>query len=524
MSGSKDQRRLYDWFANAGLSCLVAGGISVSGCTTTATADLNAGSKKSQQVAKTSRSSTSKPTAQKIAANEPAGKARVSDLDDASGARIVAKRTPSNSNVPNRPASNAGRQDTRVASATIDPQAASAGRASVSKADANTVALQQRKAAATRAYATRGPNQVAGGVLRDNGSIKQTAGNGQSGLIAKGTTQAARADVREAARPTIQPVKSEKQVAAAVTTAAASNTTAWNSTASNHERRRADRLMERAHERYRNGYPEEALRLASVAFELEKSHSATYRRGEERPSDYITWLQSVSPARNGNPPVIRPQVRSNPQPNVSADRSSIVTTANSSDYRRVGDVFRANGASNIPLTADAAVETAAVNRSSVAVDLSVSNAPQFTPVDQPSSRSGANPLQIEVPIPPQPRSAEANLAMTSAGGPSLEGPTVSEASYPVLRSERPLEIPAPAEMPKVAARSKSAETSSSDVVATDGSEAEAEVFAESGSTSLIPAPTTQLTIASLVGLVTGVAGMFGLSWWRRQEQRHYATK
>jgi hypothetical protein len=34
--------------------------------------------------------------------------------------------------------------------------------------------------------------------------------------------------------------------------------------------------------------------------------------------------------------------------------------------------------------------------------------------------------------------------------------------------------------------------------------------------------TSQVTIASIVGLLTGIAGMFGLAWWRRQERQHYA--
>ncbi len=62
-----------------------------------------------------------------------------------------------------------------------------------------------------------------------------------------------------------------------------------------------------------------------------------------------------------------------------------------------------------------------------------------------------------------------------------------------------------------------------DAHATNETQTENDAFVESEAPGLIPARTTQLTIASLVGLITGIAGMFGLSWWRHQEQRHYAA-
>ncbi len=57
MSGSTQRRWHGGWIAGAGLACLGAASISVSGCTTPSTADLNAASKKDQQVAKTAGAS-----------------------------------------------------------------------------------------------------------------------------------------------------------------------------------------------------------------------------------------------------------------------------------------------------------------------------------------------------------------------------------------------------------------------------------------------------------------------------------
>ena len=53
-------------------------------------------------------------------------------------------------------------------------------------------------------------------------------------------------------------------------------------------------------------------------------------------------------------------------------------------------------------------------------------------------------------------------------------------------------------------------------------EAAIEPPVEADAPAVSPHNRSQLTIASLIGLVAGVAGMVGLGWWRRQERRHYA--
>jgi hypothetical protein len=473
---------------------------------------LNTPAKKTQQVAKTSGTSTAKQAPPKLAAKEVSGKARVSDMDDVTRNQMVAQKAPPKPDASKRPAAQVRRQESQLASASIDPQRPAASRSGVSKSDADAVATKTRKPVAIKFSTTRAPSEIAGRDLPNNDSVRQTAGTGQSALIAK-RNQA------ELTRPAVQPPEpaavrqpDPQRHVGNVDTAVASS----------HERRRADRLMERAHERFSSGYPEEAMRLASVAVELEKSHQARYRRGEERPSDYITWLQSMAATRSANPPLIRPQAGPRRQATSASETGSAIAAAGAetSDQRRTGDVIRANAGSNVPPAAGLVSDTATATRSNTGVDLAGPEAPRF--VDSPNSRAGANAGQVEVPVPPKPRSADASLAMANAGGPSLDASALPELPSPVADNDRRPKS-ARSSSTDATARDNAAETSATAFVATEDPPAETDAFAESETPSLAPARTTQLTIASLVGLITGIAGMFGLSWWRRQEQRHYAA-
>lgn len=60
------------------------------------------------------------------------------------------------------------------------------------------------------------------------------------------------------------------------------------------DRQRADRLLERARKLLESGYLDEALRLAQIAVNLERSQRAIYLDGEERPSDFVSEFQSAS--------------------------------------------------------------------------------------------------------------------------------------------------------------------------------------------------------------------------------------
>jgi hypothetical protein len=502
------------------LVCLAAAGsISVSGCTTPTTADLNPPAKKSPQVASASRPSTAQKAPPKLAAKDASGKARISDVNDATKSQMVAKKSPPKSDASKQPASQVRRPKTQLASATVDPQAPSSSRSRVSKADANAVAVKPRKPAAPSSSAAGDSSEVASGTFLEYGAVKQTSGNGQPALAAKKKTAESKRRAPQPPKPAVSELPEPESEVALLAPQTVSTDSVM---ASSHERRRADRLMAKAHESYNNGYPEEALRLASVAVELEKSRQAHYRRGEERPSDYITWLQSIIVSRNGNPPVIRPQMNPGQQPTNVSDVGASITSAGAetSGQRRNGDVIRANGGSSVAPSADMAAEAANVTRSNTGVDLAASDSPRFATDERPASRAGANVSQVEVPVPPQPRSADAGLANGNA--PNLDAPAVPEPSPPDATSDGLRKKSSRTWAPQVAARDKSAEISAAAEAVVDDSQVESDAFAESEMPGFIPVQTSQLTIASLVGLITGVAGMFGLSWWRRQEQRHYA--
>lgn len=507
MSASLHRRQHRAWITGAGLACLSAGGVALSGCTTPSTADLKLPAKKSQQVARSSASSAGTAPAPKLASQDEPGKARITDQVDPTQTRVVAKKSTHKSDGSQSPASTTRRQQTQLASTSSTAQKPAA-RKSVSakpddsKSDVLELAARKRKSAATPSDETLSASVASAEALADRGSIKQTAAKGQSPLHAR---KKAAEPKRPAAQQPIPAPKAEDDEP---------------DVASSHERRRADRLMERAHESYRNGYPEQSLRLAAVAFELEKSRQAIYRRNEERPSDYITWLQSVALADKSTPPVIRPQQPLDRQPVNTHEAASVISAAGAegAEPGRPGDVIRANVTPNDPHAAGTPSEI----RSNVGVDLAASDSPRFTTADQGNPRVGANAGQVEVPVPPQPRSTDARMAATNAGGQSVDAPSVPEPNRAVENVDRHQSKAAAAALPQPASEISSRMPEPADMIEADVS-SETEAFAESETAGVIPTPTSQLTIASLVGLVTGIAGMFGLTWWRHQERRHYAA-
>ncbi len=297
---------------------------------------------------------------------------------------------------------------------------------------------------------------------------------------------------------------------------------------SNHERQRADVLMERAYAMYRSGYPDEALRLASVAAELEKTKQATYRKGEERPTDLISWLQSADGGRSASPPVIRPQRSSGDQTSDakprSSDAGSAAAPAAAHTQRPLGEILRTEGGS-ILQPRDSSNPRAAT-RTNSGMELVTSETPRFSGNDNSEQRATANSPQTTAFSPPATRSADAAVATSAADGPRFDSLSVNDAPPP----------PPPAESPRIESRSSAArgpslaasesqpETRPS--AATTGTRvaAESETFPESEAPALIPLRTTQLTLIGIIGLLTGVAGMGGLSWWHIQERRQFAAK
>jgi hypothetical protein len=298
---------------------------------------------------------------------------------------------------------------------------------------------------------------------------------------------------------------------------------------SNHERQRANVLMERAYAMYRSGYPDEALRLASVAAELEKTRQAAYRKGEERPTDFITWLQSADGGRSASPPVIRPQRPSRDLTGDAKPRSSAAgiaaAPAAARTQRQLGEILRTEGESILQPRDSSNPRPAA--RTNSGTELVTAETPRFSGSDNAEQRATANLPQTAASDPPATRSADAAVAASAGDGPRFDSFSVNDAPPPP---------PPPAESPRIKSRSSAAsgpslalsdsppETRPS--VATTGTRAaaESEAFTETEAPALIPLRTTQLTLIGIIGLLAGVAGMGGLSWWHIQERRHFAAK
>ena len=263
MNDSIYRRWMGRWTADAGLACLGAGCIWVSGCTTPLTAESTAPAKKDQQVAKTAGSSADKKAAPKVAAKEAAGKARVSDMDGSSQTRLFARKTPPSPTEPSVPPWHLARKRRnwpRLTRKCLLPRSR-ALRMQMRKPSRQKHANPRRLVPPRPPLPAKLPPQFAPTEMRSSRPREMPK---QPAITAMKKT--------ESKRPAAQRAKPEPQAADGEM-----------ALASNHQRRRADRLMQRAHEMYRSGYPEEALRLASVAVELEKSRQAVYLSGEERP-------------------------------------------------------------------------------------------------------------------------------------------------------------------------------------------------------------------------------------------------
>jgi hypothetical protein len=291
-------------------------------------------------------------------------------------------------------------------------------------------------------------------------------------------------------RPIITPRKSEWQPENGGEPA----TSGIEISASNHERKRADRLMQRAYAMYASGYREEALRLASVAAELEFSQLAVYKQGEERPSDFVEFLLAATGRTSDSSSIVNALPA--PAAGIGSDRCS-----NKGDTKVAGAVLPAQ-ATGLPLAAR---------------DLKPSPAgtPRFTRGDNDSLRAAANAGQIEVPMAKALRNADAGVVAAAGNGSNADESAKADESRAVVTADR-VEEPESAPPSPNELASKPPETAPA---VTDAAEIEPLVDAETPAASH---SSSQLTIASLAGLLVGIAGMLGLAWWRRQERQHYA--
>ncbi len=492
MMGSTERRRKLGWMAGAGVVCLGAGSIFSSGCSTTTVSSVDSPAKANQQVAGSKKPATGKKSATQVASKNAPGKARISDLDDESRVQMAAT-------IARQKAAGGATATVAAAPRPRAPLADPSGAPTISPALAESqqpaganagpaVAAQQRRATPTPK--SRAANTIASNARTSAGNIRQTAGDGQSApAIAK------RPNITTPpSRPVITPRKTEWQPENGGEVAS-----------SNHERRRADHLMERAYTMYDNGFREEALRLASVAAELENSQQAIYKPGEERPSDFIAALVTTGPG-GGTPQSVLAQRKTAAQ---KAADAAVARRANANARKRSAE---SKVAAETKL-ADATVQSQAA----LDTEASAPNAPQFS--DGKETRvAAANLGKTDVPMPPSPRNADLAVITAEGNRSPLDVASTSGDNHGVVTADRVEEARATGTSSKTLASKPSAVP-----FAQAADDSDLEPLSETDTSTASAAPTSQLTIASLVGLLTGIAGMLGLGWWRRQERQHYSA-
>lgn len=268
--------------------------------------------------------------------------------------------------------------------------------------------------------------------------------------------------------------------------------------------------MQRAYTMYETGYREESLRLASVALELENSKQAVYLPGEDRPSDFIAMIE----ASGGGKPF--PQAPIAPQPAGSDDGNFRVSQGSSLDRHAAASNRQPTGrvlAGGANVSAMAMVRTQAAREQKAPA----SNTPHFTTSEKNKPRSAANDGQIEVSLGSTLRNADVDIITVADGGSILEASEKSEISEPVVTAEGIGDADDNASLPKALLAKSSAPTAMREAIGELDAELEPVVEVTTAS------HTSQLTIASTIGLLAGIGGMLGLGWWRRQERQHYAT-
>ncbi len=525
MIGSPEYRRTRDWIAGAGLACLGATSILYSGCSTTTVSDTHGPAKASQQIARSSKAKSKdvgKSTSRQVAAKDPPGRVRISDRDDLSQTPAAVAVAQKNGVAKPQGAPAAATQARPIAGGTaarpaINP-AAPAGQTPAASPAGAVLAAQSKRPGASGSSKPNLANTIAAKRSAEGGAIRQTAGTRQGSppQIANRSQKSS-----EPTRPVINPAKTEWQ-----------SENGGEVATSNYDRRRADRLMQNAQQMYKNGYPEEALRLASIAAELEKSHQAVYKRGEERPSEFIAMLMnssgaSISPAGDGFDQAVVQKAADMREGHAQRLTAGVEPKA----YRRSGE--RKPAGRGLSATRKISTPPAASILTAVDPQLARKTTPRFASDESDSQHAGAISGLDDAPVATTLRSADASVVTAEGRGSLLDqAPLNGKAEYATTSAASTESKDGPAasalmatasvgEAKSAAAQTSALETGTSESGAVDY---EIEPLAEIDAPATAPAQASQMTIGALIGLVSGIAGMFGLSWWRRQERKHYEAE
>jgi hypothetical protein len=248
-----------------------------------------------------------------------------------------------------------------------------------------------------------------------------------------------------------------------------SNAVDISTVATGYERQRADRLMERAQKMLSNDFPEEALRLAAVAEQLEKSKQAAYLPGEERPSDFVARLQRTSP-----------EIDSTSSSNLPGTESG---TAKASRIR---------SRPTAPLTSG-------LKRGRI--ELTDIRAGWQPATD--SDENGIAAIERTTGETATDRAHQTQVALLETSGKRENHPAAAGGAG----SGTTTEAPAPPD---------ALPAGGADLAADDIADVEPVTSSDSN------APHAAVNTTTIGGLLAGLAGLLGIAYWRRQERKHYA--
>jgi hypothetical protein len=205
-----------------------------------------------------------------------------------------------------------------------------------------------------------------------------------------------------------------------------------------------------------------------------------------------------------------------------ADKPTTPASAEQVAQRPLGEILRADGGSILE-PRDPAKQKAAVARTNVGIDLAASATPTFPGNDGSDLTATANSPQTAASAPAATRSADAAVAASATGGPRFE--VLANNDVPAPPAEAPA-APLPGAGSGGGPSLGSDESPSRQQFTSAPARARAKIAVEdAGETEAAGATTsrmTQFTLIGIVGLLTGIAGMFGLAWWQKQERKHYA--
>ncbi|MFN0054892.1 MAG: hypothetical protein ACKV0T_22200 [Planctomycetales bacterium] len=307
-----------------------------------------------------------------------------------------------------------------------------------------------------------------------------------------------------AQEPTISQVVAQAptQTTSSVSHSAASTTAVKQVQPPIDDRKRADLLIARARKMYKQQHPEEALRLAGVAEQLERSHRATYLPNERRPSEFMVQLRKAilrDAQRKADLAQDKPATPAvaavAEQPVRHKNRSTPVEPLPSGARRGHVEL------TDIRAGWQPADEEDVLHRDRQLL-LAAREATQPSVDRQVTTIGGAE------------RAAETTeVALLDAPGDRAAAiAAIDQSSIPSHSAEAASQTPetTPAEAPPV--------PTSSNASPIDLEEMEGDVEQDATGEAQ-----PRWSTPSLLGLIAGVAGLLGMAFWRRQHGKHYAV-